>query len=188
MSNLYNKPTLPQQRPATIQQTDADPTTLNIPTTVLEDTTYGTYRTYADGTTHGRVLPASVLRSNATALTTNVAKTITSISIPSHSKWRVVAMGGVATAGGTIPTRLAISISKTTNALSAANTQNVPTDGEVLVVDFIPAVGGNEADIQAESIYENTNDYAVTLYMVLQLTFTVSTATGYGSIFAESIA
>jgi hypothetical protein len=97
-------------------------------------------------------------------------------------------MGGVVTTGATVPTRLAISISKTTNTLSAANTQNVPTSGEVLVVDFIPAVGGNEADIQAESIYENTNIYAVTLYMVLQLTFTVSTATGYGSIFAESIA
>jgi len=187
MSNLYNKPTLPQQRPSTIQQTDADPTTLNIPTMVQNDTTYGTYRVYADGSTQGRVIQASVLRSAAIALTTNVPKTITSISIPAMSKWRIVAMTGVATDAATVPTRVYLSVSKTNNTLSASDTQNVPTNGEVLIIQNSVAIAGGETDVQTELVYENTTNFSVTLYMVERCNFTAGGAAGYGSIVAESI-
>lgn len=159
----------------------------NNPKLIVNDPTYGSYRLYEDGSTQGRVIFSSVVRSSALALVNATPKTITSIPIPANSKWRIVTMGGVSTAGATIPTRIALGISKTTNALPAANTQNVPTNGEVFTVDFIPAVGGNEADIQAEEIYENTTSSPVTLFMVMQLNFTVAGASGYGSIFAESI-
>lgn len=178
------------QNPSTVQNSDLDITATNIPVAVRDDPTYGTYRKYADGTTQGRYLFSGILRSAATALTTNTSVNIGNIVIPANSIWQVGGMGGWALAATTAVTNYALSVSKTSATLSGTDTISYPTSGEVRYqfdgAGTIQTGGTFTAPIPSFR-YENDTNASVTLYLVLRCVFGVSTVSGYGSFQAVSI-
>lgn len=188
MSNFFQRSGTGRmyQNPSTVQNSDFDITATNIPVAVRDDPTYGTYRKYADGTTQGRVLRSSVVRSAAIALTTATAKTICQITLP-VGKWELIGLGGFLSNAATSSTAFEISISKITDTLPGADTIAVWTDGEVRTRDRIPATVGI-IDFYAaipKGVVEVTEP--TTYYLVLQASFTVNTCAGFGSMEAISI-
>lgn len=187
MSNFYQRSGTGRlhQNPSTIQNSDLDITATNIPVAVRDDPTYGTYRRYADGTTQGRVLTSSLLRSAATALVTNTAKTIVSRTVP-VGVWMVSAMVGVTRAGATVQSSVSAAVSLTTNTLPGNDTLAVPSaSGEVMAIEQRGATGGDE-QLTLPS-YRLVVTTEITLYLVVQATFTISTESAYGWIQAVSI-
>ncbi len=116
---------------------------------------------------------------SATSLTTGTAKTITSITL-TEGVWNVWGNVGAIAAAGTIPTILEASISMVNNTQATS-----PNNGAYVRQQLPFATAGTQiAPVGTTQITVGPGLTAV-VYLVLALTFTVSTATGYGSIFSN---
>lgn len=179
------------QNPATVQGSDVDIRATNLPVTVRNDPTYGTYRKYADGTTQGRRIFSTVLRSAAVALTTATVAQILSVSIPANSGWRI--SGGVGFLDGGATTHSSFLGAVNTSVAVPSNDRTMsPLDGVIRVQ--IQSSGANLATTSSDYVlaipayeYNNTTNAAVTLYLVVAADFAVSTCSGFGFIEAISI-
>jgi hypothetical protein len=158
---------------------------LNVPT-IVDDPTYGRYRSYPDGSTQGRLITSSVTHDAALALVTATPKTICSIVVP-PGKWQIMAMGGFNSGAATSSTTYDVAVSKVTNALPGADIIAVWTDGESRSRERTPATVGRIAFYAAIPAGTVEVEVQTTFYLVLQATFTLSTCDGFGSLQAVSV-
>lgn len=175
----------PLQKPSTVQNSDIDKTATNIPVAVRNDPTYGTYRRYADGTTQGRVLRSSLLRSAGLALTTGVAANVVSLTLP-RGGWGI--SGSIFHLGGATTTISALRsiVSLTSATDTASDTTSVPSDaGEIRCLLAGLGTGGNASLHIPE--YEVTLSEDTVFYLVAMDSFGVSTMTVNGFLQAVSI-
>lgn len=129
----------------------------------------------------------SRLRSSTQSLTTNVTANVTASSITlGPGDWDLRALVGFNTAGTTSVTAYQAGISKTTATMPAAATLCVPTAGEVSVLVAPPASVGSEFYIALPPVRVSIA-VATTFFLVAQMTFTVSTASTYGSLEARRV-
>ncbi len=177
------------QNPSTIQNSDFSIPNTNIPVTVRNDPTYGTYRKYADGTTQGRYAITGIVRSAATALTTNVVVNIGSMLIP-IGVWRIGFALGYIPAATTTISRVLGGITRTSATRPSLDKAAYPTSGEVeLDLSLGGAVPGlNTDETIAGSAGIVVVPVATTFYLFSRGTFGVSTLDGYGSMWIESVA
>lgn len=127
----------------------------------------------------GEYIESVIPNGSAVALTTNVAATVTSISLTAGD-WDVTAMGYIAPAATTSMTQTITSISGTTNTLDA-------TPGKVNGYTFAPIVTAGAAASQSIPPYRLSLAGTTTVFLVAQATFTISTAGAYGIIRARRI-
>lgn len=136
----------------------------------------------------GEYVQGQVVRASATSLTTGTAKTVTSISLTAGD-WDIAAMGGFIPAATTNVTNYTTSISLTDNTLPSTPIFGVPTSGETVVtIGWAAQVPGNQNDsVLSIPNFRITLSSTTTVYLVSRGIFTVSTLTGYGSIFARRV-
>lgn len=95
-------------------------------------------------------------------------------------------MIGFNTAGTTSVTLYQGGVSKTSATLPAFACAAVPTSGEVFLISGIPPTVGSEYFISIPN-FRVSIAVSTTFYLVAQMTFTVSTATAYGSMEARRV-
>lgn len=137
----------------------------------------------------GEIISASIVRSSATSISTNTGLSLTSISLTAGD-WDVRAMGAIiATNAGTSIIYFSTSVSKTNNTEPGADTICVPTSGEVKVAQSMPAsvIGNNNSFCVTTGPVLVSLASTTTIYLVVFGTFTVSTASAYGSIVARRV-
>ena len=125
----------------------------------------------------GEVISSTLAIGSATALTTATAKTVTSISLTAGD-WDVWGNIGFIAAAGTLPTILEGSISATDNTQATSPNGGAYFRGEIAypaTSTQICPVGTLRVNISSTTTY----------YLVATATFTVSTLTAYGAIFAR---
>jgi hypothetical protein len=158
---------------------------LNVPT-IVSDLTYGTYRSYPDGSTQGRVLTAGVVRSSPVSLVTSTAKTVCFIDLP-PGKWMVNIFSGFLLNSATSVTNFIVAISKTDNSIPAIDATGVILNGEIRTRDQIPPTIGI-IDFFTSIPPITIEITTLTRYYFTALsTFTINTCSAYGSIQAVSI-
>lgn len=126
---------------------------------------------------YGEYISSTVTSGSAVSLTSATAKTITSISLTAGD-WDVQAIGYVAPAASTSMTNNAVSISGTTDTLDT-------TPGKINGLTYAAVVTGGAAQSMVIPSYRLSLSATTTVYLVVQATFTVSTAGGYGVISAR---
>jgi hypothetical protein len=136
----------------------------------------------------GYVQSSTLARASAVSLTTATpANVIASITIPAGS-WMISGAIGFIPAATTSVTQLQAAVSKTTAALPA-NTAEALTDGTgqyLTVINTAANVLGADyvLPIPAYPFFTSTS---VTVFLVAQAAFTVSTLTAFGSLYALRI-
>lgn len=132
----------------------------------------------------------SRLRSAATSLTTattvDVCNTTTKLTLPA-GKWLIYATVGFSAAATTTVSNLTLGISKTSATLPAADTTAVPTAGEYMVVDSLPALVLNGDYTLTSQPVPITLTASTDYYLVAQGTFGVSTLSVFGSMHAVPV-
>lgn len=125
----------------------------------------------------GEIISSTIAIGSAISLTTGTAKTITSITL-SAGKWDIWGNNGFIAAAGTLPTILEGSISTTTNTQATS-----PNNGAYFRHQLtFTAASTNIFPVGFITVNINT---PTTYYLVGTATFTVSTLTVYGALFAE---
>lgn len=124
---------------------------------------------------------SAVIAASAVALTTATAANITSFQLTAGA-WDVSAIGYFAGAASTNITRLTLGISTSSASLGGNVSGNYAeayygSGGIVPTASFTPSV--------AIPPYRVTLTTTTTLYLVMAATFTVSTAAGFGRIYAR---
>lgn len=127
----------------------------------------------------GQIITGSLVRSSATSLVSATAKTVTSISLTAGN-WLIFGALGITPGGTTVFSDANISYSLTTNTFPGVDTIAVPTSGEVWISPTLPSTGFAAAWPVpcARIILASTT----TVYLVVSMTFSVSTCTAFGSI------
>lgn len=157
----------------TIKQAIGDITTL---TFVAQN---GVWYGYASQVLNSPVT-STLASGSATSLTTATDKTITSISLPAGT-WIIFGNVGVIAASGTLVTRIRGSISTVTNTHATS-----PNGGSYAESNMAYAASTTNVLPVGSSVVSPGS--TTTYYLIGSATFTVSTATGYGSITAVQIA
>lgn len=130
------------------------------------------------------VLSSVIVLGSATALTTNVAKTVTSILLP-EGDWDVFGRLGFIPAASTSHTALGGAISLTTNALPA--TMNIAES--LFFMQKAAIVTGAVSQLVPLPTCRIivAPGATTTVYLVAFCTFTVSTMSAYGAIWARKV-
>lgn len=128
----------------------------------------------------GEYVLGSLVVGSATPLVTDVAKTITSISLTAGD-WDVTGVVGLTVGGATSIARKAASISQTTNSMKAAGTL-----GAFQVASATTVSGGFNESIPTGTVRISLAS-TTTIYLVTLCTFTVSTISAYGEIGARRV-
>jgi hypothetical protein len=123
----------------------------------------------------GEYSEASVASGSAVALTTNVAKTITSITLPSAGDWEVGGHVAFTSTASTSFTIIAGSLSLTTDTSSSTLGRWNQTVSAAFVPNGVPV-----STVMGPSRFLVSGP--TTVYLVAFATFTVSTSGGYGNV------
>lgn len=126
----------------------------------------------------GEQIRATLAFGSATALTSTIQKTVTSISLTAGI-WDVSAIAGFNPAAGTNSTLFQLSISNTTNVLSGNFGDETVAAGQGAITNQIMTLTIPSLRI--------TLSATTTYYLVVQSTFTVSTMSAYGRISATRV-
>lgn len=128
----------------------------------------------------GEFITSTLAGGSATALTTNTAKNITSISLTAGD-WEVSGVGHCFPANTTSLTKWNVSLSTTTNTVNS-------TPG-FIVGNYMNATVFNGSDAIAQGIpsVRFSLSATTTIYLVIQATFTVSTCSAFGYIQARRV-
>ncbi len=170
---------------AKINQTDSDLQASNIPK-IVNSPIYGRYREYPDGSTQGRFIKSSVVRSQAVALTTSVSAEVTSILLP-KGKWDISCMAAFVLGATTSATIFIAAINKASATVGPLDAIAVPDSDGVRTRDVMPAIVG------VTDFYTSIPSFVVDLaettrfFLNVSAAFTISTCSGYGTIQAVSI-
>jgi hypothetical protein len=127
----------------------------------------------------GEYIESVVTSGSSVSITTATAKTVTSISLTAGD-WDVDALGYFGSTGTTSFTAITVSISGTTNTLDAT-----PGKINTLVMNATTPAGISLSQVVPP--YRLSLSGTTTVYLVVQATFTVSTATGFGIVRARRI-
>jgi len=135
----------------------------------------------------GEVLIQSRVRSSATSISSNTPTNVTATKLTlTAGDWDIYANAGFIPAATTSITQILVAISKTSASLPAADTNAVPTSGEIKIAVSQGAevpTANFDSMLNAQS-YISINA-STDFYLVAQSTFSVSTMTVYGSIWAR---
>lgn len=136
----------------------------------------------------GEVFQNSTLRSSPTALTTVTPVNIASITLTAGD-WDIGFSAGATAGTGTILANYLYSVSKISATLPATDTTGVPTSGEIRMA--IPPVSGTLATSGNFALpgipIRASISGSTTFYLVVQASFSVSTLSAYGSIWARRV-
>lgn len=131
----------------------------------------------------GETVYGSLARASATSLTTSVAKTVISISVPAGD-WHIVGGVGFFFATGTNVTVRVAAASLTTNTIPALSTYMNPSANESSIeLDSTSTIPTGDYGVPFPS-YRASFSTTTTLFLIAYATFTVSTTTAYGYILA----
>lgn len=148
------------------------PAALTIPQPIIQGITN------ASSAAAGQVGEVISNSASGVSLTSTIAATVTSINLTA-GKWTIIPSGGFTPAAGTLPTNLVVSVNTTTNTLPASaiaiNTSYCQRQAA------FPA--GSYQQFAAYAATVNISS-TTTFYLVLSATFTVSTLTGSGVLWA----
>lgn len=128
----------------------------------------------------GEYIESVLASGSATALTTTIAKTVTSISLTAGD-WDVDSVAYFTTAASTSVTQMMVSVSGTTDTVNT-------TPGR-LSVSTIPAVVPTAGTALSSALppYRLSLSGTTTIYMVVQATFTAAALTAFGIIRARRV-
>lgn len=125
----------------------------------------------------GEYIESVVVSGSAVPLVTATAKTVTSITL-SAGDWDIDAIGYTLPAGTTSLTSNVASISLVTNTIDG-------TPGRVNGLTYTAVVTGGAAQSMVIAPYRFSISGSTTIFMIVQASFTVSTASAYGIIRAR---
>ncbi len=137
----------------------------------------------------GEHASGSLARASATGLTTGTAKTVTSVSLTAGD-WDIGGAVAFTPAATTSVTSYEGAVSLTTNTLPATTAIAVPNaNGELWMLQRMAAMvpGSGNDSVIAIPTHRISLSATTTVYLIASATFTVSTMSGFGGIWARRV-
>lgn len=135
----------------------------------------------------GTSITASLVKSSATALISNVAKTLCFIDIP-PGIWNISGWSTTLLQALTSIQARATLIGLVTNTIPPSDTTGVPTNGEIIVVQtLLPEVPGAQEWTIPTGSYTQKFTITTRLYLLAYAFFSVAGCSAYGSIQAVKL-